>query len=100
VKGKESESRRRGQRTEQRENRNAVFQLVWGSSLVVPLSQECKAKRRAALNGRGWAVKVKESCESKSLKPVSTAERSNTAWTRLAPLQRVCQIKLERLSFE
>ena len=40
MKGKESESRRRGQRTLQRENGNAVLQLVWGSSLVVNVSLE------------------------------------------------------------
>ena len=32
---RKSEKKERGQRTEQRENGNAVFQVVWGSSLVV-----------------------------------------------------------------
>jgi len=58
VKGKESESRRRGQRTLQRENGNAVLQLVWGSSLVVNVSLEWKGKRVAALKGTVGQWKV------------------------------------------
>ena len=44
VKGKESESRRRGQRTSQRENGNAVFQLMEGSFSSRPTFSRVKSK--------------------------------------------------------